>query len=237
MTKFSFFLISSILLTARSTKENDYGPFSVNKKEQALHVYAKRKANSKQTTDVIYTDKEYSHFILKLEYKWLKKRFSPRVNWERDSGLLFHIHGDLTQVWPSCLEMQIGESPGDKPNGKGDKGRFHSGDLFVLGKELSTETKKTEKFYDPEASPIKGKSVLTKLGKEKEKGEWNQMELHVHGSEKALFILNGETVLETTNFLNGTNALNKGRIGLQAEWAEILFRNIQIKELAPSNPE
>jgi len=204
--------------SARTKGNGDYGPFSVNKEEKAIHVYAGKKANSKQITDVLYTDKEYSSFILKLEYKWLDKRFAPRTNWDRDAGL----------------------SPGDKPNGKKSAGRFHTGDLFVLGKNLRTDTSSKDKFYDPTLEPKTGGSVHTKKGKENPLGEWNQMELQVYGNEKAVFIFNGETVLETTNFTQKnkdgeTVPLEKGRIGLQAEWAEILIKNVIIKEL-PNKP-
>ena len=63
----------------------------------------------------------------------------------------------------------------------------------------------------------------------------------VHGSDKATFVLNGEVVLETFNFTQKNEAgekfpLQKGRIGLQAEWAELLYRNLRIKEL-PNQPE
>lgn len=146
------------------------------------------------------------------------------------------MHGDLKKVWPLSLEMQIGESPGDKPAAKGNQGRFHTGDLFVLGRQLRTDTPK-EKRYNPDAERKTGRSVETALGTEKPKGEWNEMEIRVHGSEKATFILNGEVVLETFNFVqlqkDGSSLpLEKGRIGLQAEWAEVLFRNIRIKELS-----
>ena len=220
---------------ARADGDNP-GAFSVNEEEQAIQTYLGKEANSKQATDCLNTEKEYSHFILKLEYKWVGKRFAPRAKWDRDSGLLFHVHGDLKKVWPLCLEMQIGESPGDKPHGRRSAGRFHTGDLFVLGKGLRTDTATSdEKSYDPEVEPVTGTSIETKLGAEKPMGEWNEMELHVHGSEKAVFIFNGETVLETSNFtqvIDGeTVPLEKGRIGLQAEWAEVMFRNIRIKEL------
>lgn len=117
---------------ARSTGEGDFGAFSVKEGEQAIHVYAGEEANSKQISDCLVSEEQYSHYILKLEYKWLDKRFAPRTEWDRDAGLLFHVHGDLKKVWPLSLEMQIGESPGDQPNGKGKTGRFHSGDIFVL---------------------------------------------------------------------------------------------------------
>ena len=223
--------------SAHSKGADDWGPYSVNEQEKAIHVYAGREANSKQTTDCLNTNKQYSHYILKLEYKWLEKRFAPRADFDRDAGLLFHVHGDLTKVWPLSLEMQIGESPGDKPHGKGSKGRYHTGDLFVLGRELRTDTPIKDKLYDKDGEPKTGRSVKTSLGVEKPKGEWNEMEIRVHGSEKATFILNGDVVLETFNFTQKKKKkgektpLDRGHIGLQAEWAELMYRNIRIKEL------
>jgi hypothetical protein len=221
---------------ARGAGEGDTGAFSVNAKERAIHAYAGREPGSKQANDCLVSDGEFSHFILKLEYQWVENRFAPRADWDRDAGLLFHIHGDLKKVWPLSMEMQIGESPGDKPDAKGNLGRFHTGDLFVLGKQLRADTPATDIFYDPTAERVTGKSIRTGLGKEKPKGEWNEMEIHIHGSKKATFILNGEVVLETFNLVqlqeDGTSTpLEKGHIGLQAEWAELMYRNIRIKEL------
>jgi len=212
-------------------------PFSVNAEEEAMHVYAGCEANSKQGTDCLNTEKEFSHFILKLEYKWLENRFAPRTNWDRDAGLLFHVHGNLKKVWPLSMEMQIGESPGDKKHGGGSKGRFHTGDLFVLGRDLRADTKHKDGYFHPEGEKRTGRSYPTNLGVEKPKGEWNEMEIQVHGAEKATFILNGKVVHEITNMTQKKNGktvpLEKGRIGLQAEWAELMYRKIRIKELKP----
>lgn len=133
--------------------------------------------------------------------------------------------------------MQIGESPADKPKGKGVKGRFHTGDLFVLGRELRTDTPQTDKSYAKDGKRKTGRSVMTLLGTEKPKGQWNEMEIRVHGSKQATFLLNGEVVFETFHFTQKKTKggeklpLDKGRIGLQAEWAELMYRNIRIKEL------
>lgn len=221
---------------AIAEKEGETGAFSINEAEKAIHVCANQQADSKQSSDCLVSDKEFSHFILKLEYQWLEKRFAPRTKWDRDAGLLFHVHGDLKKVWPHCIEMQIGESPAEKEHGKGEEGRFHSGDLFVLGPGVLTDTPQAEKFYVAEAEKKSGKHVMASKGREKPHGEWNEMEIQVHGHEKAVFILNGEVVLETFNFVHQNEegeavTLAKGRIGLQAEWAELLYRNIRIKEL------
>jgi len=225
--------------SARSTGEGDWGPYSVNEAEKAIHVYAGKEANSKQKTDCLNTTKEFSHFILKLEYKWEEKRFAPRPEHDRDAGLLFHVHGDVKRVWPFCLEMQIGESPGDKPDAKGKEGRFHTGDLFVLRKDLRATTPVgKDRKYAADGKRKPGRNIRTPLGVEKPKGQWNEIELRVNGSEKATFILNGQVVLETFDFYftdkSGNKVpLEKGRIGLQAEWAELMYRNIRIKDLSP----
>ena len=109
----------------------------------------------------------------------------------------------------------------------------------MLGRELRTDTAIDDnKSYLKDGEVKTGRSIITPLGVEKPTGQWNQMELHVHGSEKATFIFNGEVVLETTNFTQKKTKdaektpLEKGRIGLQAEWAGIMYRNIRIKELS-----
>jgi len=218
-------------VSAHSKGDGDWGPFSVNEKEQAIHVYADLEDGSEQSTDCLNTVAQYSHYILKLEYMWPGKRFAPRSDWDRDAGLLYHVHGDLTMVWPLSMEMQIGETPGDYEG----KRRYHTGDLFVLGKNLRAKVARTKRYYDPAEEPVVGRHVRTKLGVERPMGEWNKIELHVHGSEKATFIFNGETVLELTDMvqiIEGKHLpLEKGHIGLQAEWAEIMYRNIRIKEL------
>ncbi|MFC7339064.1 DUF1080 domain-containing protein [Haloferula chungangensis] len=222
--------------SAKSKGEGDYGPFSVNSDEKAIHVYAGQEQGSKQNNDCLVSDKQFSHYVLKLEYKWLENRHAPRSDWDRDAGLLYHVHGDLTKVWPLSLEMQIGESPGDKSHGPGNKGRFHTGDLFVLGKDLRVDVPRNGKYYEAGAPLKNGKHCETKLGVEKPKGEWNEIEIRVDGAKKATYLLNGEVVFELENFTQ-KNAdgekvpLDKGHLGLQAEWAEILYRNIRIKEL------
>ena len=62
--------------SARSKTDGDWGAFSVNEAEQAIHVYAGREPGSKQTTDCLTSDREFSHYDLKLEYRWLDARFA-----------------------------------------------------------------------------------------------------------------------------------------------------------------
>ncbi|MEM1223614.1 MAG: DUF1080 domain-containing protein, partial [Verrucomicrobiota bacterium] len=143
---------------ASSTGPEDWGVFSVNKEEQAIHAYAGMEDGSEQISDWLYTNSEYSYYILRLEYKWLDNRFAPFAESDRDSGLFFHIHGDLKATLPTCLEMQIGDSLRDKPKGTGpgDK-RCYTGDLFVIGSRLQTNTPRDGSFYDPAKEPQTGR--------------------------------------------------------------------------------
>ncbi len=213
------------------------GGFSVDQKEAAIHVYAGKEAGSTQDIDCLYSDKEYGSYVLKLEYKWLDKRFAPRVNHDRDAGLLFHVHGDLTKMWPACLEMQMGESDSQKT----DK-RYTTGDLWVIGKDLEVVNEmEGELFYSPGGIPTSvGKDKAydksyTPYQNENAHGEWNEMTLTVHAGSEAIYELNGKVVnriTDMTNVVDGVRVpLVKGRIGIQAEYAELMYRNIRIKEL------
>ncbi len=217
--------------SSKSKGAGDWGPFRIDEAEAAIHVYKGEEADSTQTNDCLYTEKDYGKYVLRLEYKWLEKRFAPRQTMDRDAGLLFHVHGNLNKVWPTSLEMQIGETPGDKMT----RPRYHTGDLFVLGKNLRCKTTKNRKdIYDPKSPLVATASCKTLLGVEKPKGEWNEMEIVVDGANSATFKLNGEVVHEIRDLEIKVDKkwvpYEKGRIAVQAEWAEILYRNIRIKE-------
>ena len=216
--------------------DTDFADFVLDDKKDVIHLYKGAKDGSKQKADVLYTKKAYSHYILKLEYKWGEKKYAPRAKADRDAGLLFHMIKDFNKIWPNCLEMQLGDSDVDK-----EKNRYTTGDLWIIGKEISAETKKTDDRYDKRGELIRVGLNKTYANcyvaeqKEKRHGQWNQIELHVHGSEKVTYILNGTKVLELYNIQldtdEGPQPLGKGRIGLQAEYAEAFYRNIYIKEL------
>ncbi len=209
----------------------DWGPFKVDEAEKSIHVYKGEEAGSEQSSDCLVSDKDFSRYVFRMEYKWGEKRFAPRADHDRDAGLLFHVHGDLTKVWPFSLEMQIGETAGDDFG----KPRYHTGDLFVLGKHLGGMTTRTKQHYDAGAALVKTRHCPTPLGVEKPKGEWNEIELIVDGAKQATFKLNGEVVLvlhDMESEVDGKRVpLDKGRIAIQAEWAELHYRNLRIKEL------
>ncbi len=223
--------------SARELTESGSSCFTVNAEGKVIHVYAGKADSSEQFLDCLFTEKEYSNYILTFEYKWLNKRFAPRVDFDRDAGALFHIHGDLSKIWPDCVEMQMGESEASKL-----VNRFTTGDLWVIGNDVQVMNERNEKsFYTPGAGLVTvGENVpfdmsLITEDNEKPHGKWNKIVLTVRGGKEAIFELNGKVVNRIANMtyiVDGKRVpLEKGRIGFQAEYAELLYRKIQIKEL------
>lgn len=165
----------------------------------------------------VATNAEYSDYVLKFEYKWGTKKFAPRANDKRDSGLLYHVTG-ADKVWPTSVESQVQE---------GD-----TGDYFLLGgPRFDTETTGNGRTYQAGGQLKKDTGGrLIKSSTQDFLTEWNTVEIIVRGASST-HIVNGIVVNRSFNqTLNGA-PLTKGRIAFQAEGAEITYRNIQIKEL------
>ena len=209
--------------------------FTVN--DGTIHVYAGAPNRSKQYSALLRTEAEFSRYHLQVEYRWLENRFRPRHAAIRDAGIMFHVQTNVDAVWPPCLEMQLGEGQPGSP--------FVTGDLWVLGPTQAT-SKTTDLYYDPEgASTIfgdigqedfSGRSNYTPTQVEKTRGEWQLAEVVVHGADRVEFYLNGElmnviTDLKKRDADGNWQPLESGHISLQAEWAELQYRNIRLRKL------
>ncbi|MEM9411218.1 MAG: family 16 glycoside hydrolase, partial [Planctomycetota bacterium] len=57
--------------------------------------------------------KSFENYHLQTKMRWGEKKWKPRLNQKRDSGILYHCqgkHGAFWNVWKSCLEFQVQES-------------------------------------------------------------------------------------------------------------------------------
>lgn len=225
--------VETILATATPTKDPDR---FVQVKDGVFHIYRDTPEGQKSPFGYFATKDDYSHFHLRLEYKWGTKKFAPRTNVVRDAGILYHIF-DQHKVWPSSIECQIQEKD--------------TGDLFLVygtGATINvTQKGKSPQYLDPSAG---GSSIF--LGKETgvsrviksetvEKEAWNTVEVIVHGSESAEHIVNGKLVNRYTDLKKFNSETKKwepvssGKLAFQVEGAEILYRNIEIKLLDPAD--
>lgn len=181
------------------------------------------------------TEREYGNYHLSLEYKWGTRRYDPRSLWKRDSGILYHTRSSKDFLWPDCVEYQIMEhNTGDAlpVNHRAVQG------LSLGGLPAWPENFPGDFPYAPQIDAggslrqwIHSDGVFDTLD------GWNKVELIAVGS-KAAHIVNGRIV----NTLYGLQQqdpsdskryvpLDRGRILLQIEAAEIMFRNVRIRPL------
>ncbi len=170
------------------------------------------------------TERSYENYHLRLEYRWGEARFPPREDDKRDSGVIYHVAGS-DKVWPRGVEYQIQE---------GD-----TGDFWMLGGTTLTTTVETSRAQEPRYKRL-GESYksragdyvrIIKDGTFDSRGDWNTVDIIVRG-DTATHMINGQ-VNNRAYGLFGTDgdALSRGKILLQAEGAEIFYRNIEIRSL------
>lgn len=172
------------------------------------------------------TFETYENYHLTLAVKWGEKKWAPRLDQKRDSGLLYHCygeHGAFWNVWKSCLELQIQE---------GDMG-----DLFQLAGPSSVTWRTEENIWDPNgmASRHKGR-VIRSVDTESPYGEWTRIDLYVIG-DRAIHVVNGTVVLALEGAQNHLGEpLVSGQIQLQSEGAECHYKDIRIRPIQSFPP-
>lgn len=173
----------------------------------ALHLDPKV---AKEDHGDLVTNKEYSNFHLKIDWK-----VAPGAN----SGILFHIKEDPAkyhQTYSTGPEMQVLDNEGH-PDGKITKHR--SGDLYDLVKSSSEPVKPVGEWNTAEIISTAGKLEFILNGVKivstsQFDDNWRQL---IAGSKFAKW--------------EGFGTFKTGKISLQDHGNEVWFRNILIKEL------
>jgi len=189
----------------------------------------------------LYTQKPYSYYKLKLQYRFLGDHLADAPEWaDRNSGVMLHSQSaqsiNLNQDFPVSLEFQFlcGNGQDTVPTGN-----VCTPGTFII--------------YDgkPYLAHIKNSTSKTYL-----KNEWINAEAEVYGDSLVRHIINGDTVLTYTKpmigegFVSKTNnwtwanitdslfwinkantPLGEGHIALQAESQPVDFRRIEILDL------
>jgi hypothetical protein len=203
--------------------------------EPVIHVYPTQLDQSSQPQATLRTNESYGSYVFHLEYQWGTNRYSDRKQTSRDSGICFHLCNDVDQVWPDSFELQIGSSPLGQD--------WITGDVFVLGATRADWKYRTTN--DLQVSPEKCAQTRLGRGEQDNRGrvaqqlnkdeDWNIIELTVHGDTDAEYNVNGTVLNRLYNFECNTEGswrpAERGPIAVQAEFAELYFRNIKIKIL------
>jgi hypothetical protein len=183
----------------------------------------------------IFTKQEFENYHLKLQFKWGQKKYEPRLNKLKDSGILYHSTGpagaEYWRTWMLSQEFQIMEGHmGDywcQANSVIDIRSFPSEGVMsaVADANQPYRTYKSGSDY----------YCMRSQDYESPAGDWNTLELICYQG-KSLHIVNGHVVmvLQNSGYVKPDGervAMTKGKIQLQSEAAEAFFRDINIMKL------
>ncbi len=182
---------------------------------------------------ILVTEKEYQNYHLSLEFKWGEKKFAPRADKKRDSGVLYHSvgkEGAWGGVWMKSKECQVQE---------GDLGDFIVVDTGVAVIPCVFDTLQSLYYYDENGQPMAFTVKFSYCHKsadfEKAHGEWNRLEIYTFG-ENHVHVVNGNVVLRAYHSNvsdNGTLvSADRGKIQIQSEGAEVFYRNISLEPIS-----
>jgi len=195
----------------------------------------------------LITTSEFGDYHFRVEFKWGSKRWPPRDQDVRDSGILYHSvgpHGAGGGAWMESLQLSLAEGDcGDLWAVAGATADME-GDRVELGKdappELAAWMKRNGMTRGRGARYRKGgeKVALTEgwaikhPDAEKPFGKWNVIDLYAVG-RTSVHVVNGKVVMVLTDARRKSDeALARGRIQLQSEGAEVYYRNPSIRPLA-----
>ena len=177
---------------------------------------------------------DYKDYVLSLEYKWGEKKFAPRLEHRPRRGpALSRASRHVRPIGPPAAESQIQE---------GD-----TGDSWAVSSQVSSFVDpKTGRYALPENGGVpvtvgkNGEFERTRHSRVNEYPGWNTLEVIVRG-DRATHIVNGVVNMRVSDIKGwdaGTNSwvkVDHGKIALQAESAEIFYRNIKVRPLTPAD--
>jgi hypothetical protein len=182
----------------------------------------------------LFTKQDFGNYDLKLKVKWGDKKYVPRINEPKDSGVLYHSQGECGveywRTWMLSQEFQVTEA------GMGD---FWS--QASSREDVKAVKKGNDYFFDAHGTLTPfgagtGNGGFCHAGADAEnKSGWNDLELITYG-DKSIRIVNGKIVMALSNsryMVNGeAKPLISGKIQLQSEAAEVFYKDIKIKSIS-----
>jgi hypothetical protein len=203
-----------------------------------IHVYADLPDKSLQYHYLLQTAASYTKYTLSWDYKWGTKKFqidntgrgTDLTAFPRDAGVLWQIHGDKTQIWPSAIEFQNKwGSTGDiyalyaqcKSLGAANNmSQFADTGVTVTVTGGLTQHARSADFETPGVGP----NAATGEG-----SDWNSCQLQAD-SGVATYTVNGHVVNKTLSVMDSSGKpVTSGYIAWQAEQAEVYYRNLRIQ--------
>jgi hypothetical protein len=177
----------------------------------------------------LYTDKSYSHYKLRVEYRFVGEQTKGGPGWAyRNSGAMLHSQAPetlaLEQDFPVSIEAQM--LGGDGVNER------KTANVCTPGTEVHIDGKLyTGHCYSSSSKTYHG-------------DRWVTLEMIVLGDSIIHHVMEGDTVLTYTKPTVGGGSVNpkpnipdgplsEGRIALQSESHPVEFRKVELLDLSP----
>jgi hypothetical protein len=205
------------------------------------HVFSVVKVNGENVIRIsgehfgaITSKKIYENYHLRLMFKWGELKWVPKKNRPKDSGLLYNATGPDGAdfgFWMRSQEFQIEE--GNCGDYWGVAGGIE--DIKAIKKSDSEYVyNPAGQFYTFRANSKIGRRCIKEINAEKPSGEWNQLDLYVHG-DTSVHVINGKRMMvlyHSGQLENGTVIpLVKGKLQIQSEGAEVFYKEIMLRSL------
>lgn len=198
--------------------------------EKVLHV-------SGEIYGGLTTKVQYENYHLRLKYKWGTKKWAPRLDIYKDSGIMFHLTDTFDDAFWSVflmgMEFQIADGS--------------SGDMFLVPNKSFNIRPIADVRVDDNKNwnlnaPLTIKGGINKYdfvnkseNFESPATEWTTLDLYTIGSS-AIYMVNGHVVNAFQNSAiqkpdYSIIPLTKGKIQLQSEGAEIFYKDVTIENI------
>ncbi|MDR2621498.1 MAG: DUF1080 domain-containing protein [Dysgonamonadaceae bacterium] len=153
----------------------------------------------------IGTNDSYKDYYLRVVFRWGEKKYPPRLNSPRDSGVLYHFPEDAEdRTWPVSIECQVQEND--------------CGDYWCVG---------GTSVQSPNPGQMEGRQmrIPRTANYENPNPEWNTIELICY-DDKSEHYVNGHLVNEAYDL-----SVREGKILLQLEGAEVFYKTVELLPL------
>ncbi len=184
----------------------------------------------------LVTRKDYANYDLKLKVRWGQKKWPPRLQEPRDSGILYNSQGkpgvDYWHSWMLSQEFQVSEH--QKGNSMGDYWCIANSAADIRARSVQDTL-----HYDPAAPVVAmgngGRNFCYALPTPTPPAnEWTELEL-INVNGQSVHLVNGRVVLAANHssfVVKGKHQpLTHGKIQLQSEAAEVFYKDIMQKPL------
>ncbi len=245
LSKFDVYLSyrgDEIMSVLKGTAPATLKPIGLNPPAQNVFSVVKRSGwPTLRITGEIYgclvTKQEYSNYRFRAQVRWGGKKWEPRLQELKDSGILYHSRGEFGieywKSWALSQEFQVIE------HGMGEYWTQATSafdirvDPKVPGEDAPRWNPKAPWF----AFGAPNNHALAGSDQDKP-GQWNQLEL-VCFEDDCVHIVNGKVVmaLRDARFKQGGEfvPMRGGKLQIQSEAAEVFYRALEIQRI-PAMP-